>query len=207
MRLQSSYFSAAVLAVLLTACGTTGPTRFYTLAGPVAATATAPASQPARQRLLIEVLPVSVPERLARPQIVVRTDDARVDILEQDRWSAPLNNELRDALASGIANRLGAIDVTRSGRPANQPAYRIAVELRQLDAVRNGNVQAGFSWTITRTDDARTATCSLTLVEPVSGGGVDALVLGMRKAVDRAVEAIAANVVRVQEGKSEGCST
>jgi len=135
MRLQSSYFSAAVLAVLLTACGTTGPTRFYTLAGPVAATATAPESRPARQRLLIEVLPVSVPERLARPQIVVRTDEARVDILEQDRWSAPLNNELRDALASGIANRLGAIDVTRSGRPANQPAYRIAVELRQLDAV------------------------------------------------------------------------
>jgi len=110
-----------VLAVLLTACGTTGPTRFYTLAGPVAATATAPASQPARQRLLIEVLPVSVPERLARPQIVVRTDDARVDILEQDRWSAPLNNELRDALASGIANRLGAIDVTRSGvRPISR---------------------------------------------------------------------------------------
>jgi len=44
-------------------------------------------------------------------------------------------------------------------------------------------------------------------VEPVSGGGVDALVLGMRKAVDRAVEAIAANVVRVQDGKSGGCST
>ena len=209
MRLQSSYFSAAVLAVLLTACGSTGPTRFYTLAGPVA-TATPqqqPAQSAASQRLLIEVLPVSVPERLARPQIVVRTDEARVDILEQDRWSAPLNNELRDALASGIANRLGAIDVTRSGRPANQPAYRIAVELRQLDAVRNGNVQAGFSWTITRTDDARSATCSLTLVEPVNGAGVDALILGMRKAVGNAVEAIAANVVRLQDGKSGGCST
>lgn len=208
MRLQSTYFSAAVLAVLLTACGTTEPTRFYTLAGPV--TAGVPQQAPAsaqQKRLLIEVLPVSVPERLARPQIVVRTDDARVDILEQDRWSAPFNNELRDALASGIANRLGAIDVTRNGRPANQPAYRIAVELRQLDAVRNGNVQAGFSWTITRTDDARSATCSLTLVEPVSGAGVDALVQGMQKAVANTVEAIAANVLRLQDGKGGGCST
>lgn len=133
--------SAATLMLALTACSGT-QTRFYTLATfasdtvkPVSGAMPGTTSTMPRQTF-IEVLPVSVPERLARPQIVLRSDGTRIDIFEQDRWSAPLNSELRDALSSRIANRLGAFDVTRGGRPTNQPVYRIAVEVRQFDAAR-----------------------------------------------------------------------
>jgi uncharacterized lipoprotein YmbA len=120
---------------LLAACGSSPPTQFYTLAVPADGAAARTASQ--GPQTFIEVMPVSVPDRLARPHLV-RSDATRVEVLEQDRWSSPFNNELRDALAAGVAARLGAIDVSRGGRPADQASYRINVELRDFDAARNG---------------------------------------------------------------------
>ncbi|WP_081768706.1 membrane integrity-associated transporter subunit PqiC [Herbaspirillum sp. RV1423] len=216
MQRRLTLLSAAVLTLTLVACAS-APTRFYTLAGPTPDTQTPPARPAASATLsvisnaprqtYIEVLPVSVPERLARPQIVVRTDDTRVDILEQDRWSAPFNNELRDALASGVANRLGAVDVTRGGRPAGRPVYRIVVELRQLDAMKGGKVDAAFGWTITRSDDNSSAVCRLTVLEPAPGVGVDGVVQGMQRAVANVANAIAADVAALREGKTGVCSS
>src|SRR5450830_101472 len=209
MQGRFTFFSMAALMLALTACSST-LTRFYTLAAtggasPSPATAAMPAA--AVGQTFIEVLPVSVPERLARPQIVVRTDDTRVDILEQDRWSAPFNNELRDALASGVANRLGAVDVTRGGRPVNQPVYRIIVELRQLDAVKGGKVDASFGWTITRSDNSASSVCRLAVVEPVSGAGIDGVVQGMQRAVANVADAISADVTALRAGKGGVCSS
>lgn len=194
--------AAALAAVLLAACGTTPPAQFYTLAAAPAAAGMQPAQG---APIFIEMLPVTVPERLARPQVVVRSDAARIDVLEQDRWSSPFNNELRDALAAGVAGRLGAIDISRSGRPPDQVSYRIAVELRDLDAVRNGQVQAGFGWTVTRSDDRKTAVCRLSVAEPVSGGAVGDVVVATQKVVARAAEAIAGNVRALQSGQAARC--
>jgi uncharacterized lipoprotein YmbA len=212
MQRRLTLLSTAALALMLTACAST-PTRFYTLAtssvpaqaSRPAASATLSVTSGASRQTFIEVAPVSVPERLARPQIVVRTDATRVDILELDRWSAPFNNELRDALASGIANRLGAIDVTRGGRPSGQPVYRIIAELRQLDAVPGDKVDAAFGWTVTRSDNSSSAVCRLNLVEPVKGAGIDGVVQGMQRAVANVADAIAADVTALREGKNSGC--
>lgn len=195
--------AAAALAALLAACSSSPPTQFYTLTAAPAATAGAVAAQ--GPQTFIEVMPVAVPDRLARPQLVVRSDAAKLDVLEQDRWSSPFNSELRDALAAGVAGRLGAIDISRSGRPADQVSYRINVELRDLDAVRNGQVQASFGWTVTRSDDRRSATCRMTVVEPVAGGSVGDVVLATQKAVANVAEAIANNVRALQAGQGAKC--
>jgi len=204
MQRSFTLFFLTALTLALAACSTPS-TRFYTLAPQVAATASAAAPGATARQTFIEILPVSVPERLARPQIVVRSDETRVEILEQDRWSAPFNNELHDALASGIANRLGAIDVTRGGGPANQPVYRIVVELRRLDAVKGGKVEAGFGWTVTRSDNNTSAVCRLSVVEPTSGLGVDGVVQGLQRAVAHAADAIAADVAALREGQADSC--
>lgn len=196
--------AAALTTALLAACGSTPPTRFYTLsASPTAPASAAPA--PSGAATFIEMMPVAVPERLARPQLVVRSDATRVDVLEQERWSSPFNNELRDALAAGVAARLGAIDVSRSGRPADQTSYRISVELRSLDAGRNGQVQADFGWTVTRSDNRRTAACRFGVSEPVAGSGTEEVVLATQKVVARAAQAIADNVRALQAGTPAGC--
>ena len=198
----STRASAIAVALLLAGCASP-PTRFYTLSAP---TQSAPAIQNAR--IFIDVAPVTLPERLARPQLVVRsagsTSSTRVDILEQERWSAPFNSELRDALASGIANRLGAIDVSRSGRPTDQPVYRIAVELREFDAVPGDKVQATYGWTISRSDNSRSSACQLSVTETVTPG-IDALVLGVQRTVADAADKITANVVAFKANAATAC--
>ncbi|MFC5475733.1 PqiC family protein [Paraherbaspirillum soli] len=202
MTLSTSRLCSLAAALLLAACAS-APTRYYTLSAPLPDAAVAQTPP-----IFIEVMPVAVPERLARPQLVVRpqgVQNARVEILEQDRWSSPFNNELRDALAGGIANRLGAVDVTRGGRPSSQAAYRIAVELRHYDAVPGAQVQATFGWTITRSDDSRSAACQLSVTEAVNGAGMDALALGVQRAVAAAAAAISANVTALQANRTVQC--
>ena len=204
-RARGAVLIAAIAAALALAGCASSPTRFYTLQAPPPA---APPATAQNARLFIEVSPIALPERLARPQLVVRSSGAnagtRVDILEQERWSSPFNNELRDALASGIASRLGATDVSRSGRPTDQPVYRIAIELREFDAAPGDKVQATYGWTVTRSDNAKTSACQLTVAEPVAAG-IDALVLGVQRTVADAAGAIAASVGSFKNGAVPAC--
>lgn len=194
---------ACLVAAMLAACASPAP-RYYSLAD-AGAEGTRPASAGGTAGF-IELAPIAMPERFARPQLVVRQKEAgpEVDILEQHRWSSSFENELRDALASGIAQRLGAVDATKSGRPRGQPVTRIAVQLRQLDAVENSRVDAGFSWTLRRTDESPAVACQLFVSEPV-GGGIDALARGTQRATAQLADAIARSVTAMQGNAANAC--
>lgn len=186
---------------LLAACSSP-PLRFYSLATPT----TAAPQATSRAGIFIDVLAVGVPERLARPQIVVSKGDGRMDVLEQDRWAAPFNNELHDTLADGIAARLGAVDARHGGRQPGQPLYRIAVNLRQFDAIGGERVDAAFGWTVTRVDDGVSASCQASYSTPVAGiGGTGALVGAMQKTVAQAAAAMAATVDGLRNGAAAVC--
>lgn len=201
-------FAVAAVAVL---AGCASPTdRYYTLAtaGTGAPVAAVPAAQPGGATpVFIELAPVAVPERLARPQMVVqkRGGTAEVQLLEQHRWSSSFENELRDALASGIASRLGAIDVTKGGRQPSQPAWRIAVQLRQFDAVEDTRVDATFSWTVRRSDSDLSASCQWSTTEPV-GAGIDALAQGAQRVAARASDVMARHVAALRTAPTAGCA-
>ena len=201
---KKSFIAALTATFLLAACGTTPPTRFYTLAGPTPAVSTASTAGKTGQTF-IEVMPVAVPERLARPQLVLRTDPARVDVLETERWSSPLNSELRDALSTALSTRLGAVDIARGSRPADQVSYRIAVDVRDLDAVRNGQVRADVGWTVTRSDDRKAAVCRRTVIKPVNGSAISDVVLAMQQMVADVADAVAADVRGLQAGQAAAC--
>ena len=186
----------AMAAALLALAGCASkPDSYYTLASPVVAADAAPSTLASATPLYIELAPVSVPERLARPQMVIRQPNGsvQVDVLEQHRWASSFENELRDALSGGIAGRLGALDVSKGGRQTSQPVWRIAVQLRQFDAVDGGRVDADFSWTLRRSDEARTLVCQLNLGEAV-GGGVDAVAQGAQHVTAAAAAAMARSV-------------
>jgi uncharacterized lipoprotein YmbA len=194
----------AAAALWLTACSSSPPLRFYSLATSAGG---AQIAAPVRSTaIFIDVGPVGIPERLARPQLVVQSG-GRMDVLEQDRWTSPFNNELHDTLANGIAAQLGAVDVKHGGRQAGQPVYRIAVDLRQFDAVSGDRVDAAFGWTVTSADDGRAASCQAAYSVPVGMGGTEALVAAMQKTVAMATTAIVATVndVRANTGAVSGC--
>lgn len=210
MTSMNKHLLALATVLLLGGCASTASTRYYSLANTVAAptaTATASPEKPA----LFELAPVAVPERLARPQLVIRQKEAsrgaggeRLLILEEERWSSAFNHELRDALASGIAGRLGAVDVTYGGRPRGEPVYRIAVQLQQFDAVADAGVNARFGWTIALSDGSRSVACISSLSEQV-GTGTQALVQGIGRMVDHIADQIASDVTRLQAGAGGTC--
>ncbi|MGH8734575.1 MAG: PqiC family protein, partial [Burkholderiales bacterium] len=97
-------FAVAVLA----SCGSPPKDRFYTLsAAGVAANVTA-----AEARDPIVVGPVTLPEVVDRPQLVVRIGANEVAILEQHRWAEPLKSEIPRLIARTLSQLLGTSRVS-----------------------------------------------------------------------------------------------
>lgn len=209
MSFTKSTLLILTLAVALTACAKPATMRFYTLTNqaqnpPTVASKASP--------IAIEVLPVRIPERLKRPQLVLTSKNiSQLKILEQDRWSSSFNDELHDAFVSGITNQLGAIDISHGGRVANQPTYRIAIVLQQLNAILGEQVQTNFAWTITRlnTDSSSKDMPSLfcqSISTKTVDGDINAIVIGLQEAVADVTKAISANVTSLNSNKNAACS-
>ncbi|SEL09634.1 PqiC family protein [Nitrosovibrio tenuis] len=197
-----------ITALLAAGCASVPETRFYTLSVPSESPERKVISRDSSTPIFIDILPISVPERLARPQLVVRSTGARPEaqlfILEQDRWSSAFNYELRDAFAAGIARQTGAVNEARSLRTPGQPGYRIAIELSQFDAIVGDRVQARFGWTITRSTDGRSAICSARITEPVTGG-IEGVVKGTQRAVASVTADISKNLIELDMGRAASC--
>lgn len=190
------------VAVLFAAGCANAPDRYYTLAEPVAE-----APLPSASATFIDIAPVAMPERLARPQLVVSrggASTAEVALLEQHRWTSSFESELRDALGTGVAARLGAVDVTKGARLAGAPVWRVAVQLQRLDLVENRSADASFSWTVRRADAERGTACQWSGSEPASGG-IDALALGARRLTGRVSTQIARHVQALQADPAAAC--
>ena len=129
---------------------------------------------------------------------------AEVALLEQHRWASSFENEMRDALAAGIAERLGGIDVTKGGRQPTQAVWRIAVQLRQFDAVENARVDIALSWTVRRSDADRGTACQWSGSEPV-GNGIDALASGAQRLTGQAAAVIARHIGALRTDASAPC--
>ena len=89
-------------AMFLAGCASVGKKNtFYTLSIPSEVQATESYLGHPAKPIFIDVMPVIVPERLARPQLVINIKDKETQllILEQARWSSHFHNELRDAFA------------------------------------------------------------------------------------------------------------
>jgi uncharacterized lipoprotein YmbA len=203
-------FTVFILAAMLTACATpTNNVRFYSLANSSATKSQTEKASSNAPAMAIEVLPVNVPERLKRPQLVITSKNtAQLKILEQDRWSSSFNDELQDAFVSGLSQQLNAIDITRGGRVGNQPTYRIAIVLQQFSATPGDQVQANFGWTITSlktpTPDNSSLSCQATISKTV-GNGMESVAKGVQEAVAEAIQAIAANVNNLNKGEAGKC--
>nr|WP_311529179.1 ABC-type transport auxiliary lipoprotein family protein [uncultured Ralstonia sp.] len=191
---------AAALAALVAACASPEPT-LHTLSVRPEATDTG------RFQRAFRLIGVRVPDRLDKPQIVLRTSDSEVVALEQQRWAAPFGAELRDALSANLATTLSAVDVGNAAAPAGVPLYRIGAEMRSYDARPGQGVAALVTWRVAR--DAATQgatagalTCQTTLSLPVDGqpasananAGVDAVVSSTQRLVRQWSQQIAQSV-------------
>ena len=151
--------AALLVATLVAGCASPEP-RYYTLAqGPAAAASAAMPAVTNTEPLWIEVAPVRVPERLNRPQLVVRDtrngNEAGLRLLDLSRWSSPLPEEMRDALSQRLQASLGAVDTYQQGLADVSPVYRITTEVVRLDADIGQRAGATINWTVRRLPDGK----------------------------------------------------
>ncbi len=186
--MKRSLMLLALAAALLNGCASPEP-RYYTLAPGAAATA-APGANP----VWIEVAPVRVPERLNRAQLVVSDGDTGgLKILDLSRWSAPLPDELRDALSQQLQASLGAVDTYQQGLSEVEPVFRVTTEVVRLDAGLGQRASASIAWTVRRLPDGKVLG-GRTETELPAPGQVDGMVNAYRQIVAATAADIAAGV-------------
>ena len=184
---------ACVLALLLAACTTVPHTRYHTLMPPPDARAAAPAVTPAPWHLL----PVTIPAQVDRPQFVLRSADGSLAVLEQERWIAPLADELGGALTDALARRLG---------PASGiDAWQITIDVQRFESVPGRLARLDASWSVGRGGTAPLH--GLAALEQPAGADAASLAEAHRRAVLALGAQIGAAVSALQAGRTPGCGS
>ena len=198
MRQQIRAAAALGLAALLGGCASAPPEHFYSLSSGMDAAPLA-----ASPGYYIEVAAVSVPQQVARSQLVVSAGEGGIELLEQQRWASPPAAEIGQALSLALSGQLGAIDVFRTQPPAQATVYRISTSVQRFESAPGRYALLDAVWSVRRVGGAQILTCRSVLREPVTAG-YDALVAGHRRAVLRMASDIA-GAIRGQAAGQGSC--
>lgn len=189
-----------LVAAILAGCASPEP-RYYTLAQrPTIDAASAPAVIRSKEQVLIEVPPVHIAEALNRSNLFLDKGGGRLSLMELDRWSAPLPDELRDALSQRLQASLGAIDIYHQGRSGETPLYRVIVEVVRMNAELGGNADAIINWTVQRSPDRKMMSGRTQAALPTSGG-MDSVVAAYQQFIANTGDDIAA-AIRILQAAS-----
>lgn len=185
MRRTSSALATIVALILCTACSRSPRVTYYTLTSE-----SAPQSAP--QPLALSIGPVTIPELVNRPQLVVRVAPNRVDVLESHRWAEPLKTEIPRLMAQNLGQLLGSDRVSAYGQASGGEAqYRVLLDITRLDAVPGESVRVEASWLVRGAGSARREGRAL-IREKVSGTGYEAVAA----ALSRALAGVSAEVAK-----------
>ncbi|MTJ83432.1 MAG: membrane integrity-associated transporter subunit PqiC [Telmatospirillum sp.] len=188
-----------VLGVALSSCASP-PVRYYSLVAPSVPAASGPA------RMLVEVLPVAVPERINRTDMVLNGADGRLDIRQTDRWAALPADEIGLLVDDALWRRLAAADSYRAPQPVvagGVPQYRLALHVERFDAGTQAVVDA--SWIVRRLPQGPSATCRAQITAPVPAPGPDGAAGALADAAGRLAVLVADSVGRLDQADADAC--
>ena len=182
---------AAVVCVALllaAACGSPPKERHYTLtAASAAATAGGAASTPS-----VAVGPVTLPESVDQPQLVVQAGANQVTRYDLHRWAGPLKSEIARVIAANLAQDLGTTRVwvyTQAVLP--NPDYQVLVDVQRFDSALGDAAVIEALWTVRRAAGGGPKTGRSLVREPAFGAGFDPLVAAHSRALARVSRDIA----------------
>jgi uncharacterized lipoprotein YmbA len=172
-------------------------TAFYTLSPSADAAPPLPAADVA-----VSVGPVSVPEIVDRPAIVVRTGPNRVSIDEFNRWGSPLEDDIARVVASNLAALLGSPRVAAYPRAAAADGgYRVRIDVLAFESAPGETAVLDAAWTVRNVKDGTRRAGRSTISERTRGGEYSDLAAAHSRALGRMSADIAA-AIRSMEGSA-----
>jgi hypothetical protein len=170
-------------------CSRSPGVTFYTL-NAIAPEASAPTTTPHA----VAVGPVTLPELIDRPQLVMRVSANRVDILETHRWAESLKSEIPRLLAENLARLLRPARVSAYRQSASRDAeFRVLVDIQRFETIPGEGVTIEALWSVRRIAGGTIPRKGRSLVrEPAGGTDYDALIA----AHGRALAAISGDIAQ-----------
>lgn len=185
-----------VLAVA-SGCARSPAVTFYTLS----AMAPMPASPDGVSRS-VTVGPVTLPELVDRPQLVIRVSPDRVEVLESHRWAEPLKSGVPRVLAENLGRLLRPALVSTHYQSAGSNAeYRILVDVNRFETVPGEGVTIDALWSVRPAAAGAARKNGHTLATEKAGAGYDALVAAHSRAI-ATISSDIARAIRSGEGES-----
>jgi uncharacterized protein len=168
--------------VLLAGCGSSPEVIYYTLSAP-GLDGTAPAE--AEQGYSIAIGPVSLPDVVDRPQLVVRRGANEVTLSEGHQWAEPLASEIPRIIAEHLTRVLGTQQVSASPQNSVRPDYRVMVDIQRFDSELQGSTEIDAIWTIHHISPkgAPNRSGRSRAREATGGGGYEAIVAAHSRAL------------------------
>jgi len=183
-------------AVLLSAaCSSTPASRFYALSS-VNATDHLKHRQ-VKDRGIIAIGPIRIPEYIDRPQIVTRSGNNELVLAEFHRWGGSLDNDLKRIIPDNIAQKIDSAGylVVHWPVPGNGSLpvqYRVVIDILQFEGTSGGTVTLKCQWGILGDHEKTRKAVRVSLItEPVQGPEYEHLVAAMSNAIARLSSEIA----------------
>jgi uncharacterized lipoprotein YmbA len=191
-----------LLAIAMAGCGSTPPTRYYSLLEPPMTSGNAATVMPAPS-VRFDVLHVTVPVQVDVPQIVVRLSDDSMAVLENDRWIAPLGDEIRGVITLRI-ERLLATSAPGPAPVADRP-WRVRLDVQRFDSMLGRAVSAQVHWALLAPGGGAALRCQANYERPV-GSGASALAAGHRALFEQLGDVIGQALKTAASGGKPSCS-
>src|SRR5512143_1497089 len=165
----------------LTGCGSSPTATYHTLSSAAVMNGAAPPS--GESSYSVAVGPVTLPEPVDRPQLVLRVSPNEVTFVELHRWAGSLKTEIPRIIADNLAAYLNVKRVAAYPQNAGDNAdYRVLVDIQRFDSTLGESVTIDALWTIKRQSDGALRTGRSTAKES-SGGSYDAMVAAHSRAL------------------------
>ena len=178
MMRRSRWPALLIAGALLSGCGSSPVTRFYTLSP-----AAAPAAGEARGSMTVVIGAVSLPDGLDRPQIVLRGASNQVTFSEFERWLGSPKDEVALAVAGGLQQALRGASVFAGPLSTGMSADVIVLlHVQRFDSVLGDAATVEAAWQVIPAKGKPRAGHS-SVREPAGGPGYDALVAAHSRAL------------------------
>jgi uncharacterized protein len=134
---------------LAAGCASSPPMHYYTLTEIPAPRA----STPPDNGVPIRIDRVTIPTELDRSQIVRRLDSTQLQIVEAERWAAPLDETIRRVLSNDLAARLPPGAVANPNEPSiGEKRQSLAVDVSEFYGDPTCTVTLRAAWTLKGSD-------------------------------------------------------
>jgi uncharacterized protein len=185
-------FGVAFIGTMLVGCASSPPMHYYTLT-----------ETPAPSRLTvaegqvpIRLDRVTIPTELDRSQIVRRLDSTQLQIMENDRWAAPLDETIRRILSNDLAARLPQGTVANLNEPSvGEKRQLLAVDFSEFYGDSGCTVTLRASWTLKQSDSGSQHGNEEAQATPAGGcKGAGSIPAAMSQALGKLSDLIAAAI-------------